>query len=1120
MASTHEQLLLLSLFMIVALGAIVKHTFSKIPIPYTVVLMGLGCILGAISTTGDQSHPGDFQLSTTRLSKMDPHLLLFVFLPPLLFESAFNMDVAVFRRVFSQVLLLAGPGLLVSTFVSGGLSYLLLDDWRFIEALLLGAIVSATDPVAVVALLNDLGAPKQLGHLIEGESLLNDGTAIVCYSVIIEAVKDANYLTDQGAGGVIWTFIKMALGGCLVGAAFGWVAVFWIRRVFNDPLIEITITMSFTYLTFFIAEHTCHFSGVIAVVVFGLYTNLNRLAISPEVAHFLHEFWCMIGYLANTVIFVQIGLILYLENSATLLNGTKWGILFRIYLICTLARLLCFSIFAPALSHMGGGMTWQEGAVSVWGGLRGAVGLALALGAKPAFGDDAASQQVYEDLLFYVSGIVLLTLVVNGTTMERLVKTLGLDGVSATEYVALKSVKGNLKSNAARMMSSLKRDPLFCGADFDHAAAYVPEFTLPRCIELSDSNGSDKVTTDASASGLSVAHVQLAKIVRGSYIHSHEYGSIGDQARNKLLESASKAIEKAVNPMEDWLEFAETHALGHQFSDSGGARSAMNAASACMSGRLCEHGSGDVALQFELLCAFIIARKELEDHVPRVTQDPNLVRTLREQCIDSRHAASKVLRQMSRESPNVHRSVQTAAVARKVLYDQRRMMEAVAHEGVVEEGQKEKFVEHVEAGLKSIMAQPPRPDMPSQDALLSESSWLPDNSDDICQSVLQAVTQAKFDAGAVLLQKGEVAGSMFVITSGLVDCAVVETDFAGAGSTVGLRSLLTGTPTQCKVGAQEAVGALELSREKVVGLMARHSQLASAMWKSIGTEVAHELLQHVLPFKNWPHMKLAMFLERATVEKVANNERVTIPGNTVAVILLGEARNDSRRKIDGFVKQAPILLTDGREEEQQGFMCQGSPCAWVMTMSVEHAGILESGEKANQDTVLKEVAVVDNAEELIQAGYHGDIPKATAILKEGLYDINGGDYDKRTALHLACAEGHLQMVQFLMESGANADAQDRFGRTPLEECVLNKHDAIADVLRAHGVVPLQGSKLTDQMLSLAKDGDLDGIKRLVDNGASVNTADYGSSRSLAVLTTLPPRTSDPCAVVRRRPPPP
>jgi sodium/hydrogen exchanger 10/11 len=501
---------LLCLFFIIALGAGVKHLFSFLPIPYTVILSIIGVIMAAIC---DQP-TDDFQEAVIRFSNIDAHLILYVFLPPLLFESAFNMDVNIFFKVFKQVLLLAGPGLMVATFITGYLSWLVFGgQWRFVDALLFGAISSATDPVAVVALLNDLGAPKQLGHMIEGESLLNDGTAIVLYSVIIEVVQDSRYLEAQGPHGIIWVFIKMAVGGVLLGLVLSSIAIAWIRRVFNDPMTEISITLAFTYLTFFIAEHICGFSGVMAVVAFGLHLNKNRLAISPEVGHFLHEFWTMIGHLANTVIFVLIGLILFLQNSEALSSPVKWGNLMLIYVIVTFSRVVCFALFYPLLKKMGYGFTWQEGVVAVWGGLRGAVGLALALGSKHALANTPGGLEVYKDLLFYVSGIVLLTLVVNGTTMKHVVVAVGLDGVDLDEYLALKSVAANLSSAADRYVSSLKvsytvhstpspytvhslyvsslkRNPLFCGSDFQLVASFLPKFEFPHC-----SGGMKKIGT-------------------------------------------------------------------------------------------------------------------------------------------------------------------------------------------------------------------------------------------------------------------------------------------------------------------------------------------------------------------------------------------------------------------------------------------------------------------------------------------------------------------------------------------------------------------------------------------------------------------------------------------------
>ncbi len=185
--------------------ALVRHALKHTPIPYTVILIVLGLAFGAASTADDLSFLQDF----TGMARMSPHLMLYVFLPTLIFESAFVMDVHTFKRTIGQAVILAGPGLILCTFLTSLMGrYIFTYNWTWVTALMFGSICSATDPVAVVALLKELGnfndflrscahclvafeflcagASKQLGTIIEGESLLNDGAAIVLFHVLLE----------------------------------------------------------------------------------------------------------------------------------------------------------------------------------------------------------------------------------------------------------------------------------------------------------------------------------------------------------------------------------------------------------------------------------------------------------------------------------------------------------------------------------------------------------------------------------------------------------------------------------------------------------------------------------------------------------------------------------------------------------------------------------------------------------------------------------------------------------------------------------------------------------------------------------------------------------------------
>jgi sodium/hydrogen exchanger 10/11 len=263
--------------------ALVRHALKRTPIPYTVLLMVVGLIIGALSEIRAMS----FLKEYTTLANIDPHLMLFIFLPTLIFESAFVMDVHTFRKTIGQAIVLAGPGLLLcSSLTSLMARFIFPYEWPWVACFMFGTILSATDPVAVVALLKELGASKQLGTIIEGESLLNDGAAIVLFNVFLIELQPGN---SQSALEIFLYFVKVALGGPAFGYLMAKITIFWLSHVFNDALVEITITLASTYITFYIGEGLFEVSGVLAVVTLGIELNSRRTSISPEVETFLHR---------------------------------------------------------------------------------------------------------------------------------------------------------------------------------------------------------------------------------------------------------------------------------------------------------------------------------------------------------------------------------------------------------------------------------------------------------------------------------------------------------------------------------------------------------------------------------------------------------------------------------------------------------------------------------------------------------------------------------------------------------------------------------------------------------------------------------------------------------------
>ncbi|XP_060556352.1 sodium/hydrogen exchanger 10-like isoform X2 [Ruditapes philippinarum] len=454
----HDSAIIMFIFGSCAVGALTRRVIQglNLRLPYTVVLLVLGVLFGLLSSRYPSVHV------YARVVETDPHLILSIFLPVLIFESAFAMEVHTFIKAFVQVVLLAIPGLSLASFLTAILAkYMFTYNWDWYQAMMFGSILSATDPVAVVALLRDLGASKQLAMVIEGEALLNDGAAIVFFNVFLRLVT-----SEQGTTGsdIVVYFIQVAIGGPFVGFIMAKITLFCLSKIFNDAIAEITITLASTYITYYVVEEFCKMSGVLAVVVLGLAMNSERTMISPEVETFLHRFWETLAYLANTLIFIIVGIVIS-EKAIFEIHGIDWFYMFSLYFGCFVIRGFVIALFSPILKHTGYGLTWREGTVMTWGGLRGAVGLALAL--QVAHHDRIDQETVGNRVLIHVSGVVFLTLLVNATTIYGLLEVLGMSDLSPAKRMAMANALRHLQDLREKTLNMLKTDRFLADAEWE-----------------------------------------------------------------------------------------------------------------------------------------------------------------------------------------------------------------------------------------------------------------------------------------------------------------------------------------------------------------------------------------------------------------------------------------------------------------------------------------------------------------------------------------------------------------------------------------------------------------------------------------------------------------------------
>jgi NhaP-type Na+/H+ or K+/H+ antiporter len=485
------------LFVILALiiGALARHFLSKIGIPYTVILLVLGLLIGLVGRNEylltDLSQYGmNFEVVDSAINwaaHLDAHLILYVFLPILIFEAAFAMDVHTFKKSFTNSVLLAIPGILIAIFLTAACIWALvyygfgLTSWDWQIVLLFGTVISATDPVAVVAILKELGASKKLGTLIEGESLLNDGTAIVIFNVIFIGILGAGAAGEAGAGpNPLLEFFRVAFGGVAIGAAFGYIGLRWMRAVFNDMLIEITIIVALAFITFFVCEKAFAVSGVLGLVTLGLImAGPGRTKISPEVQHFIHEFWEFTAFTANTLIFLIVGVVIA-ERTEFTMNDVY--MLLIVYVIIHAVRAVVIALLYPLMKRAGYGIGKNHPQAMWWGALRGAIGLALALIVESA-PESAIPLEIRQQFLFLTAGIVTMTLLINATTMKAVASKLGLTAVSNSKKYVVETAKDYVFRETVSTIDDMEKDRFFKKVNWEAVGHYLPPSAISENVE-------------------------------------------------------------------------------------------------------------------------------------------------------------------------------------------------------------------------------------------------------------------------------------------------------------------------------------------------------------------------------------------------------------------------------------------------------------------------------------------------------------------------------------------------------------------------------------------------------------------------------------------------------------
>jgi len=788
------------------LAILCAGVFRSVPIPYTVLLVIVGMLLG------ESAHvwPALAPLEEFRLS---PDLVFFIFLPALIFESGFNLPARQLLKDLAPVLVLAVPALVISTLVVGvGLTFL---GMELITALLFGALISATDPVAVIALFKELGAPERLTVLVEGESLLNDATAIVVFGILLAIAVGGESLGWASTDDIVLEFLRVFIGGALIGALLGFVASELLYRLRVGINAVLTMSLVIAYGSFILAEHTLHVSGVMAGATAAIVlSGFGMTRLRHEATHAATEFWEVIALISNSLLFLMVGLSVELAALASAVAPAAVTVLLilaaRGAAVYTLVPLTTRLFSIPRVSMGERHIMW-------WGGLKGGLAIAIVL---------SIPEQLpgREHLLNITLAVVLFTLLVNAPTIRPLMSWLKLDRLTREEALELRHAMLSARQEAGHLLVRLREPEIISQEVREQVGERASETFEPPASDASEPRyAQDRYVAELLAARREMD--ELKSLYEQGVIPQHVYLDLRNELHNRR-ELDAQARGDAGQSVVFRLESALIKLLREK-NWSAPLLSLYQAV------RLAEHLRRDIAGM--LICAQVIdmlsGREDL-DQSARASVASEYEGRL------ARHADS--VGEIQREFPDFYRRFEGRFSTQVSLAGAMRRVREALHEG--ELGSKAFNV--IERRVKTEMSRLPplskRIPAISPEALRETVPLFADLPESSLRRLSQRSQRATYLAGDTIIEYGERGDAFYVITQGEVDVfrrisgEERQIGALGAGDFIGETSLLysSGTKAHTRGATMRAhgfVNVLRLPRREIRMLMKKHPQLRGRM---------------------------------------------------------------------------------------------------------------------------------------------------------------------------------------------------------------------------------------------------------------------------------------------------
>eukprot|EP01012_Entosiphon_sulcatum_P049484 TRINITY_DN6810_c0_g1_i1.p1 TRINITY_DN6810_c0_g1~~TRINITY_DN6810_c0_g1_i1.p1 ORF type:complete len:1139 (-),score=138.44 TRINITY_DN6810_c0_g1_i1:1798-5190(-) len=872
------------LFIAIVLGAMTRRLLKYRKVPVELVLFFIGILLGILG----QSTAITNGLGLSLLWERSGPTVLYAFLPIVAFDVAYSaLDSYVLSSLKWHCLQMSVPGVLFGSLLTGFFTKLIVyKDWTWGTAILFGAVTSVTDPVASSAWLQGLGANKSVSTILLGESMLSESTAVLLYDLLRFQLL---FPGQTPVGEYFATFFLVLLGGPVFGYCVAMATFFALKTVFNDIYVSASALLGGLYLTFYVAEEL-RCSGVMAVFVYSLVMTERRISLTPELAESLQAFWQLLVFISSTLLWITMGAVTANTWFSSVLSWGDYSVAGMLYFVLQIVRLTLVFASGPVFTRFGSSLTWQEKMLVTWGGLRGTVGLCMALSLMH---EPTISKNIGDVVGFQTANVVLLSVLVNGLLARGLIPLLNLGKPARDARAHMHLLVKDARSAEVKAMNALRSDVTIADADWDK----VIDYSISKLEDTWEKEYGPVPSLDAAVRAKRELIRAFGHFVWQNYLHGLTSGTAVRTLSGfaeELLE-AGAFFNDAVA-----LEFWRTRLR----LDAVPVRPLLSRVQYLKA----RDEEKYISSMYEMGITFLQAQQKLLLKVNTAAPEKALALKLRAAIHDAIVEVRTLLRPLTDLHPQIALAYRTKFAVRAVLNAAREDVMQKRAAGVVEGNESTVLMAQLERTMASLLQFPKTLSAPNPLEVLRATPWFLKVDPKIQGLISNPGLINKCEGGAVITERDADVMGMGLVVSGVVteEDGTGLVDHLGPGRVFNLSAVLTQKSSRVRVTAACPARFYFYPRDLCSLLLRSNPQLVDSFWLIAGRALAASLLAKVLPYALWDTGELLQHCQTASLFQPSEKAVVLWPSDDF-VLVWGQAvirKHGAARTV-----MAPCVLT-------------------------------------------------------------------------------------------------------------------------------------------------------------------------------------------------------------------